>query len=493
MRLLGNLNDLSDSDRTESELAGMPDRNNATSLRPPGPRDGLFGLRTLARMQTDLLGSRTELKRVYGDSVSLALGPYRLYVFFHPDQVREVLVKNASSLIRLPRVTRTFSQWNGSSVLVAEGEAWIRQRRLLQTAFQPGRLRDYAQVAVASARALVDSWKETIDNRGQIDVNIDDAMTKLALSVICRTMFSSQIAEESSDVAKAVSILSDVAFREMQSLFTIPLWLPTPKNRCKRWAIGVLEDVVRGFILERRSGHCHSSGPDLLSILMSAEQSETGSSPLSDRQICDEAKTLMLTGHETTATALDWLWYNIARCPDVARRCQEEIDTVVGSRLPAAEDAGKLNYLVATIKESLRLYPPVVGVFPRQTIKDIEIAGFVVPKRSLIALSSFVTQRDPRWFPDPERFDPQRFLSPQIDNMRNGAWFPFGAGPRACIGQAFAMTELVMIATSMLQLCSVTTIPGAAEPDWEVKMTLRPKGPLLLRWSWRTPSREKLV
>jgi cytochrome P450 len=468
------------------DQSAMMNESSRTPCRPPGPNDHLFGLRTMSRMKSDLLGSRLKLQRDYGDCVSLGMGPYRLFVFFHPDQVREVLVTHARSMIRLPRVTQTFAQWNGSSILIAEGEQWIHQRRLVQHAFQPSRMDHYGRTMVSSARRLVDLWLGVIDREGWLDVDIDEAMTRLTLSIICRTMFDSEIGDTSAEIADAVSVLSEVAFREMQSPFSLPTWIPTARNRRKRWAIDFLKNVVRGFVRERREND--DDRGDLLSILMTAEDEESGGRRLNENEVCDEAMTLMLTGHDTTAAALDWLWYNIARFPDVARRCHDEVDSVVGGRDPVSGDMDELDYLVATIKESLRLYPPVVGVFPRQTTADLIIGGYEVPRKSLVALSSFVTQRDPRWFPDPERFDPQRFLPPRIDEIPDGAWFPFGTGPRSCIGQSFAMTEIVLVAATMLQSYSVTTIAGADEPGREVKMTLRPKGRLMLRWKRRRHS-----
>ncbi len=437
----------------------------------------------MSRMKADLLASRLELQRVYGDSVSFAAGPYRFFVFFHPDQVREVLVTHARSLIRLPRVVKTFAQWNGRSILVAEGEQWIRQRRLVQPAFQPSRLEYYGRTIVESTHRLVESWRGTIDREGHVDLDIDEAMTRLTLSIICKTMFNHDIADTSAELAEAVAVLSEVAFHEMQSPICLPLWIPTAWNRRKRWAIDVLDRFVRRFISERRTGRRDHG--DLLSMLLAAVDEESGGARLNDTQVRNEAMTLMLTGHDTTAAALDWIWYNIARFPGVARRCVDEIDRVIGPRPPVANDVGELSYLTATIKESLRLYPPVVGVFPRQATENLVIGGYDVPGKGLIALSSFVTQRDARWFSKPERFDPERFLPPRIHEIPDGAYFPFGAGPRVCIGQSFAMMEMALIVATMLQSFEVATIPGADNPTGQVKITLRPKEQLLIRWKFR--------
>jgi cytochrome P450 len=450
---------------------------------PPGPNDYFFGMRTMSRMKADVLGIYVGFQRDYGDSVSFRTGPYRLFIFYHPDQVREVLVTHAKTLIRLPHVMKTFAQWNGNSVLMAEGEQWIRQRRMVQAAFQPRRLDNYGRTMVGSARKLVESWREAIDRDGYIDVDIDKAMTGLTLSIICKTMFDREVEDVSDDISEAVSVLSIVAYYEMQAAVRFPLWIPMSWNRKKRWALNVLDNAVWQFVRERRAdGSDHG---DLLSMLLAAVDEESGGTRMNDRQVRDEAMALMLAGHDTTAAGMDWVWYNIARFPEVARRCQEEIDAVVGDREPLASDIDQLPYLVATIKESLRLYPPAIGIFLRQTTCDLVIGGFDVPKGSLISLSSYVTHRDPRWFTDPERFDPARFLPNRADEIQNGAYFPFGAGPRVCIGQSFAMTEMVLVAASMLQACDVESVPGRADPTMQVTMALRPKEQLLIRWKLR--------
>ena len=451
--------------------------------RPPGPRDYFFGMRTMAKMKSDVLGVYDDLQRDYGDTVSFRTGPYRLFIFYHPAQVREVLVNNAKSLIRLPRVMDTFAQWNGNSVLIAEGDSWTQQRRLVQTAFQPRRMENYGRTMVSCAKQLISSWRETMVRDGHIDVDIDQAMTGLTLAIICKTMFDTEVDDISAEIAAAVATLSNVAFHEMQAPIRLPRWVPTAWNRRKQTALTTLDNVVWQFVRQRRAdGSDHG---DLLSMLLAAVDEEAGGIRLDDRQVRDEAMTLMLAGHDTTAAGFNWLWYNLARYPDIARRCQQEIDAVLGGRDPQASDVDQLPWLVATIKETLRLYPPAVGIFLRQATKDLVIGEFDVPQRSLITLSSYVTQRDARWFPNPSRFDPQRFLAGRLEEIPSGAYFPFGAGPRVCIGQTFAMTEMTLVAATMLQQCEVHAVPGADDPELQVTMALRPKEPLTLRWTRR--------
>ena len=454
-----------------------------TSQNPPGPNDHLFGLRSLAKIKADVLGTYEALHRVYGDTVYFRTGPYRFYLLFHPDQVREILVTHAKSTIRLPRVMKTFAQWNGNSLLIAEGESWARQRRLVQAAFQPRRMEAYGRTMVASAQRLVDSWRDAFGRKGFLDVDIDQVMTALTLSIICRTMFDSDLSDQADEITRAVDTLSEIAFFEMQAPIRWPMWIPTAWNRRKRHAIDVLDRVVWQFVRERRrEGTDHG---DLLSMLLAAVDDEASGLRLDDTQVRDEAMTLLLAGHDTTAAGFTWLWYNLARFPEVARRCRDEVDAIVGSRPATTGDVEQLPYLVATIKETLRLYPPAIGVFLRQTAKDLSLGGYHIPAKSLVTVSTYVTQRDERWFADPMRFDPERFLPQRAEEIRPGAYFPFGAGPRVCIGQAFAMMEMTLVAATLLQSCEVATLAGAAEPIEHVTTALRPRDPLILRWKRR--------
>jgi cytochrome P450 len=317
-----------------------------------------------------------------------------------------------------------------------------------------------------------------------VDVDVDQAMTDLTLEIICRTMFQADVADQSAQIREAVAQLSVIAFHEMQAPLRLPAWIPISWNVRKRRAIEVLDRVIWKFIQDH--GRPGQPRGGLLSMLLDAQDPEMGGSRLSDRQVRDEAMTLMLAGHDTTAAAFDWLWHCLAKHPTVAQKCFSEISAAVGDREPMFDDIALLPYLVATIKETLRLYPPAFAVFLRQTTTDLEIGGYLVPKGSLITTSSFVIQRDPRWFPEPERFDPERFLGQKAESIPPQAYFPFGAGPRACIGQSFAMTELTLVAATLLQRTKVSVIEGHAEPQMHVTMALRPKERLTLRWSLRT-------
>lgn len=454
---------------------------------PPGPRDGIMGFRTMAWLRDDMLVAYTQLQREFGDCVSMRVGPYRMFVFFHPDQVRELLVTRAKSFVRLPRVMQTFAQWNGNSVLIAEGADWVKQRRMVQPAFHPRRMEHYAESMVQCIQSLIASWEPAIFRQGFIEVDTDEAMVQLTLQVIGKTLFDTDIGRDSThQIGKAVAILSEIAFHEMQAFIRWPDWIPTHFHRRKRWAIQELDSFVWELVRTRRaSGVDHG---DLLSMLLSAVDDQDPNSGLTDRQVRDEAMTLLLAGHDSSAAALDWLWYNLTQNPDVLQRCQQEIDDVLKGRLPTASDASKLAYVQATVKESLRLYPPAVGVFLRQATENLMLGGYDIPRGSLVVLSSFVTQRDARWFVDPLRFEPDRFLGARAESIPQGAYFPFGAGPRVCIGQAFAMSELVLVAACFLQKYSVQFPLGQMPPVPHVHVALRPSAKLVTRWVPRSVS-----
>lgn len=447
---------------------------------PPGPNDGFFGLRTMSWMKRDVLAAYTELHQKYGDHVSYQTGPFRLFLFFHPEQVHDVLVTQSKSTVRLPRVMETFSQWNGRSILVTEGDEWIRNRRMVQQGFQPRRFENYGRVMSSCARRLADSWNTQAAPGGHVDVDIRSTITSLTLEIIGKTMFDVDLTTNFSEISKAVAILSEVAFHEMQAPFRLPNWWPTEFYRKKRWAMKTLDDTIWRVVRERRAeGTDHG---DLLSMLL-ASADEGDGKRFDDKQVRDEALTLMLAGHDTSSAGLEWLCYVLARYPEIANRCRDEVRAVCDDREPAFADVTKLSYLQATIKETLRLYPPAFTVFLRQTTKPIKVADFDIPKDSLIGFSSYVTQRDPRWFADPTQFRPERFLAPDVDKIPSGAYLPFGLGPRICIGQAFALTEMTLIAATLLQQGKLTMPPGAADPTPHVFISLRPAKPLILRWT----------
>ena len=308
---------------------------------PPGPRDWTFGFSELRKMQRDILAYWTDLHRRYGDVVYIRIGPYRSYTFFHPDAIRETIVAKAKQFRRFPKPMQVLAQWNGNSLIITEGEEWLRQRRMVQPAFHPKRFDRYAACMVDRTRNLLDRWLTRIKDETSIEVEIDRAMTDLTLDIICKTMFDAQIDAETSDVGRAVAILSEVSVKEMKSLCSFPDWLPLPGKRRKRWAMQRLDETVRRFIRERRASG--EDRGDLLSMLLLAVDEEGNGGQLTDEQVRDQSMTLLIAGHDTTAAGLTWTLYCLARYPRIAAHVQQELDAVLAGRTPVAGDLPQLS------------------------------------------------------------------------------------------------------------------------------------------------------
>jgi cytochrome P450 len=428
--------------------------------RPPGPPTPFFGLPLIGEITRDMLGFYTRLQQRYGDVAYLRLGPYHDYTVFHPAQIHEVLVERARAFIRMPRQMAVLRQWNGDSVLIAEHDTWLRYRRLMQPAFQHGRFGRYADEVTAATRAALDAMAA---QSGPVD--FEQAMADLTLAVICRTMFGTDLGAERAAIREAVHALSQLAVEEMSALVTPPDWLPLPSVIRKRRAIETLDSTVWRFIRERRaSGQDHG---DLLSMLLLAVDQEGDQTGLTDQQVRDQCVTIFLAGHDTTATGLIFLAWALASHPELAEQVAQDVATAIGDRSPTFEDLPKLASVERLVKETLRMYPPAFAVFARQATQDVHIG-------------TYVTQHDPRWFPEPERFDPGRFTPEREAQLPTGAYIPFGHGPRVCIGRFFAMMELTLVATMLLQRFVLVPEPGRARVALELGMSLRPVGGMRL-------------
>ncbi|MES2320254.1 MAG: cytochrome P450 [Pseudomonadota bacterium] len=442
--------------------------------RPPGPHSPYFGLGLLRQMQRDYLGFWHKAQQAHGDTVYILVAGRDTYSFMHPDQIREVLVDKASSFIRYQRHMRVLSELHGQSVLITEGDTWRKQRRTLQPGFSPKRYDGYARQMGESASRVLDqlpcSANEAID--------FEHAMNMLAMDVILSTMFSAAPPSDTADIEKAVSLLSRTAYEEMFYPASLPDWLPLPSKRAKRKAMKLLDDLIWSHIKARRnSGQVHD---DLLGMLLTATDSEGDASLLSDQQVRDQLMTAFLAGHETTASGLTWAGWVLASHPDIAQRAAHEVDQVLQGRTPGFADLAQLPFVGQVIKETLRLYSPATGVFMRRAVEDVQIGEWMVPSGALVSILSTIPQRDARWFPDPDRFDPERFAPEASKRIPRGAYFPFGTGPRVCIGNSFATMEMTMILAMLLQRRVLRPAPGQRQPGMRMQVTMRPEGGMRL-------------
>jgi cytochrome P450 len=464
---------------------------------PPGPNDWCLGFFTMKKMLRDILGFYQEAQRKYGDTIYMRLGPFRDYTFFHPDQIKEILVTKAKQFIKLRSQMAVLAQWDGNGLVLSEGDFWLRQRRLVQPAFHSKRFGRYGEIMVDCVQRLLKTWEDRLAREGSLEVDFNDAMTDLTLDIVSRTLFGADVpASQVQDIGQAVADLSEVALREMVSpvvamgewtgLYNWRKWLPKAHTARKNKAAKLLDDTVRGFIAERR--RTGEDKGDLLSILLASVDEEADGKGMTDEQARDEAIVLFLAGHDTSASGQVWISYALARYPEWTAKVKDEVDRVLGGRPPTAADAPKLELLDRFIKEVLRRWPPAIGVFARENVADVEIGGWPLKKGSLVHIISYVVHHDPRWFPEPTKFDPDRFLPERAATLPQFAYFPFGGGPRGCIGNTFATLEMILVTAALVQRFDVMLAPGQGEPELQVLLSLRPKGGLKLRVAARQPA-----
>jgi cytochrome P450 len=399
----------------------------------------------------------------------------------HPDLVREVLVTKGKSFRKWERNTRVLASVDGNGLINSEGDLWRRQRRLVQPAFRVERMRRYSETIVVHARRAAERWRdgETIE--------IDGAMTRLTLEIIARLLIDLDLAGRAGEAAAAVRTLGEVFRREMTAPVTLPDWLPLPAKRRKREAIAYLDALIRDAIRERRSSG--EDRGDILSMLLLAADQEGDGGGMSDEQARDETMTLFNAGHDTSAAALAWTWALVARHPNVQRALVEEAERVLGERDATFDDLAALVFTGAVVREAMRLYPPAWGLFAREALENVEIGGFELPRGTCVFVSPWVMHRDTRWFPDPERFDPERFLSPRAEALPHYAYLPFGVGPHACIGEGLAIAEMTLIVATVVRIVEVEPASGKVELEPEPLISLRPKGGVHLRMRCRATRR----
>jgi cytochrome P450 len=447
---------------------------------PPGPKDWCWGMSILPRLKADFIKFYAEMQATHGDVVCMRIGPYYDYTFFHPDHIREILVTQAKHFVRFEVPIRVMAQWNRNSLIIAEGDAWARQRRMVQPAFQPRRFAAYTTAMAAIIDEQLGRWSERVTNEKSGELELSEAMSELTLQIIGRTLFGVDLREQADDIGRAVAILSEVAVQEFVAVYTLPDWLPLEVKRQKKWAIRHLDGVVRGFIRDWRAKH--EDRGDLLSMLLLAVDEEGDKSSLDDEQVRDEAMTLLLAGHDTSAAGLLWSIYNVARFPEVQQQVRAEAIRVYGARQPTQADVMQLEYTQRVIKESLRLFPPAIGTFTRRALHPVQIGGYTLPKNALCRPFIYSTHHDPRWFPEPEKFDPDRFLPEHEDSRPQFAYCPFGGGPRVCIGQHFAMTEMILATSMITRQFDLSAVPGQKPIELAQNLSLRPKGGLKINY-----------
>lgn len=404
---------------------------------PRGPENSTYSILFGERRQ-DPLAFFARLAHDYGDVTGLTLLNFRTLFINHPEDIEDMLVNKARSFEK-GRVMKANMRLFGEGLLTSEGDFWLRQRRLAQPAFHRGRVAAYGATMVEYAERAMRNWRsgETRD--------IHEDLMQITLQVVGKTLFNADLARDAREVGETLETLLKLA-ADFGKAILIPLWVPTPRNIRARIGVRRIEKIIYRIIAQKRA-EARDTG-DLLSMLL-AVQDEDGSR-MTDKQLRDETITLFLAGHETTANALSWTIWLLAQNPRAQKKFLDELDGILAGRAPSVEDLPKLAYTGQVLTESMRLYPPAWGM-ARLVKEPVEVAGYKLEPGNGVACAQWVVHRDPRWFDEPEKFIPERWEDDLAKRIPRFAYFPFGGGPRQCIGNSFALMEATLILATVAQ------------------------------------------
>ena len=438
--------------------------------RLPGPTEKVPGA-LLLEFRRDPLVTLMRISGQCGGMARFRLGFQRVYLLSKPEYIADALVRHNNDMVK-SRGLRMAKNVLGEGLLTSEGDLHDRQRRLVQPAFRHERIASYAAMMPGRARSMTERWRD-----GEV-VDIHKEMMGLTMGIVAKALFGAEVESKAEEVAESLEAFLKNFNRVTNPLAPLLERLPLPSNRRFRRGKERLDALIYRVI---REGEGKPEG-SLLSALVAARGDGT-----TDLQIRDEMVTLFLAGHETTANALTWGWYLLSQNPRAEARLHEELDSVLDGRLPEPDDVPRLGYTAKVLTESMRLYPPawVVG---RQTLRETEIGGHRIPAKSLLLMSQYVMHHDPKHFPDPERFDPDRWTPEMKASLPRFAYFPFGGGPRACIGEPFAWSEGILLMATIARDWRMSLLPGhrvallprlTLRPRYGMKMVLgrRPPGP----------------
>jgi cytochrome P450 len=415
----------------------------------------------------DQLATLLELRAEYGDVCRWDFGGYTIHYLFHPDHAQHVLQDDYKNYAR-SLLYNYLKLVVGEGLLTSEGEAWRRDRRMIQPAFHHQRLAAFGKLIVARAEAMCRRWESLADSGSAVDISQE--MMRLTLAIISQALFNRDISGEADQLGQSTTTALEYLTYRINHRLAAPLWVPTRVNRNFKRAVCILDEHVSRIIAERRAD---SNPPDdLLTIMLAARDEETGAA-MDDHLLRDQIVTFMGAGHETTAVALSWIFGLLSRHPDVCNRLRDEIDGALGGRPPGMSDLPKLPYTAMVLQEAMRLYPPVASL-SRRTLEADEVSGYEIPANSLVILSQYVTHRHPDFWENAEGFDPERFAPGQPPRPKF-AYFPFSGGPRKCIGDQFAMLEATLIVARVMQQFRLDLIAGHRLVP-KLVFTVRPTG-----------------
>jgi cytochrome P450 len=429
----------------------------------PTPREGLPFFGQLFEAWRDPLGMLRR-SRAYGDVVRFKFGWLRYYLVSDPEGIKHVLVDNPRAYTK-SRNYRGLKLVLGEGLLTSEGDFWRRQRKLTQPAFHREKMAGFAATMASCGAAMIDRWRSS--RSPTIDVHAE--LMRVTFQIVGKTLLSTDLDDPNGAVGSALAFVLEYANDYAADPVPVPPWVPTRRNVRFNRALRTLDAIVQSTIEERR--HRGSDASDLLGMLMAIRDDETNET-MTDRQLRDELVTIVLAGHETTANALTWALYLLGKHPDVERRLSAEVAHVLGDRPPALADLQRLKLTKMVIEESLRLFPPA-WMFERQALERDEICGYAIEPGAIIGISPYAVHRHPAYWEDSEAFDPDRFLPERSEGRPRYVYLPFGAGPRVCIGNGFAMIEAQILLATIVRSCRLELT--SREIELSPLITLRPR------------------
>jgi cytochrome P450 len=407
----------------------------------------------LLAFRSDVLGLLLKSRHEFGDVVRYHLGPMLIHVVSHPDHIKQVLVSHQHRYNKDTRSSAKIVGITGAGLLTTSGEPWLRQRRLMQPAFNPQRLTPYIPVIIEATDWMLDAWQARMAANQPVDVASE--MMRLTCTIVARILFGADVSSDIDEVERSATLVMAHTWRRLESIVDPPLWLPSPANLRFRVAKARLDRIVYRLIAARRGDNV-PAGDDLLSRLFKARENGAG---MTEEQLHNEAITLLLAGHETTANALSWTWYLLSEYPHWCRSAHAEVAGILGQRAVTADDLPRLDVVTRVFQESMRLYPPI-WIMERRVLEDDEIAGYHIPAGSALEISPYVTHRHPEFWNNPDLFDPDRFTPGRSAGRPQYAYLPFGGGQRLCIGSHLAMLEAQVIVSRVLQRFRLALVPG---------------------------------
>jgi cytochrome P450 len=430
----------------------------------PGPK-GLPIIGSLLEAWRDPIRMLSRGIGEHGDVVAFRFAWLDYYVLNSPAAAHRVLVENARAYHKSPNY-QGLKVMLGQGLLTSEGEVWRRQRKLAQPAFHREKIASFVRTMADCTSDMLGRWA-LLGPGTKLDVHAE--MMRLTLRIVGKTLLSADLEADAKQFGEALNVAIHWANAHVEALVRFPVWMPTPANVRFRRAQRLIEGVILRVVEERRASGGEDN--DLLGMLMSVRDEATGER-MSDRQLLDELLTLTLAGHETTANALAFTFHLLSQNAAITDELRREVDRVLGDRAPGLEDLPRMPFTKAVIEESLRLYPPA-WMFERIALEEDEVLGFRIPKGTFIGISPYTMHRKPEYFPDPERFDPRRFLEPDTSRPKL-SYLPFGGGPRTCIGNTFALTEMQILLPMIVRRAYLGQVPDS-QLKLDTSITLRPR------------------